>query len=358
MKRFFRFVIQFKLKFLASHILKKFHPKIIAITGSVAKSTTKEAIFYVLREKYHSKIARSIGNLNTEIGSPLAILGFKKNPRGTEWIIIMLKSLWRAFTLKNYPKILILEMAADKPGDIEYLTSFIKPKIAVITAIGPAHLEKFLSIKNVVNEKMNLVRALPQDGVAFLNKNDEILTNKTKTISQKVIWYEGGENLSQNVAILIGKFFKLSDNKINKGLQKIKPIRSRLNLILTKNGSTIIDDTYNANPASVKFAINHLVKIAPKRKIAILGDMLELGEKSKIYHRNIGQFAKNKVDVVIAVGDLAKNFPKANLHYSNTEEAIQKILSDFQFLKDDFILIKGSRRMKMENIVQFLQNKI
>ena len=358
MKKIVLFILQFKLKFLASHILKKFKPQIVAVTGSVAKSTTKEAIFYVLHEKYQNKIARSIGNLNTEIGTPLAILGFAKNPHGLEWISVMFKSLWRAFTLKTYPQILILEMAADKPGDIKYLTSFIKPNVAVITAIGPAHLETFKTLNNIIDEKMNLIRALPKDGTAFLNQGDEILQKEAQKISQKIIWYSGGNILSFDAARKIGEYFKLTEGQIKKGFADFEPIKSRLNLILTKRGSTIIDDTYNANPLSMKFAIDFLANKAPSRKIAILADMLELGKESQCLHYKIGQYARERVDLLIGIGEMAKNFQKSDFYYQDVDCAIKEIFSDIDFQKDDWILLKGSRRMEMEKIVDFLKEKL
>jgi UDP-N-acetylmuramoyl-tripeptide--D-alanyl-D-alanine ligase len=228
----------------------------------------------------------------------------------------------------------------------------------VITTIGPAHLEQFQTMENIIQEKLDLVRALPDDGIAFLNQDDKILKREAEKLSQKIIWYDGGEKLSFNAAFRIGEHFQMSEVEIKKGLQKFEPIGSRMNLILTKRGSTIIDDTYNANPVSVKFAIDYLAKQAQGRKIAILGDMLELGKESANYHRQIGQFARDKADVLIAVGDLVKNFSKTDFYYQNTEDAIEKINSDFKFQNGDWVLIKGSRRMKMEMLVEFLKNKI
>ena len=145
--------LQSYLRFWAKIYLKRAQPKIIAVTGSVGKTSTKEAIFAVLKIKFGPNIGKSAGNLNNETGVPLAILGYQKSPANPwQWLAILLSSPWKSFFKKKY-QLLILELAADKPGDIEYLTSFIKADIACLTSIGPAHLSAFGSLDKIFQEK-------------------------------------------------------------------------------------------------------------------------------------------------------------------------------------------------------------
>ena len=168
-------ILQNYLKFWSQKYLIRTRPKIIAITGSVGKTTTKEAIFAVLLEKFGSNVAKSEGNLNTETGVPLAILGYKKSPKNFyEWLPVLITVPFACFSRVKFD-FLVLEMAADKPGDIRYLTSFVKPYIAVVTAIGPSHLEKFGTIEKIIEEKTSIFWGLPHDGWAVMNIDDENL---------------------------------------------------------------------------------------------------------------------------------------------------------------------------------------
>ncbi len=171
-------ILFLKLKILAKLTLVKYRPKIIAITGSVGKTSTKEAIFSVLES--HFSVRKSSKNFNNEIGTPLTIMGFDRSPGKNLflWFWYFVKAV-KFIIVKNkkYPEILILEMGADKPGDIDYLTSIARPDIAVITAIGPSHLEYFKSIANVVREKGKIVNKLKPGGWAVINSDDDQLSD-------------------------------------------------------------------------------------------------------------------------------------------------------------------------------------
>src|SRR4030042_2181731 len=189
------------LRCWAKRYLKRTKPEIIAVTGSVGKTSTKDAIFCVLKSHFGKEVRKSEGNLNNETGAPVAILGFKKapsyeatNPFG--WIPIIFLAPFKSFLTKKN-KILILELAADKPGDIKYLTSFIHPKVAVLTNIGPAHLAAFGSIEKIIEEKAGLLRALPMDGTAILNIDDE----NVKKISYGGRWQKLTIGVSQDADI-------------------------------------------------------------------------------------------------------------------------------------------------------------
>lgn len=385
------------LKFWASGYLKRTNPQIIAITGSVGKTSTKEAIFEVLKTKYGSKVRKSIGNLNNESGVPMSILGYDTSPTTfLGWLPIILSAPFRSFLFAKVD-FLVLEYAADRPGDIKYLTSFAKPNIAVLTSIGPAHMESFGNIENIIEEKTNLLRSLPTDGWAILNIDDdnvkkvsyggrwqkktygieneadyraknirtEIVEFKPKTyfdvcLPKLTSFNQNTLGLYANVlaslaAISVGKILKINDNDIIKGLQNVHPEKHRLNVIAGKNGSIIIDDCYNANPLSMNAALKVLEELPKKggRKIAVLGDMLEIGSITNEAHIVIGKSAKNIADNVISVGDLAKLY-KANKHFDTADQAGEYLLNESR--KNDIILVKASRKIGLEKVVEFLSS--
>ena len=396
------------LRFWAKGYLARTKPEIIAITGSVGKTSTKEAVFSVLREKFGRDVRKSEGNLNNESGVPVAILGFKhapsyeaKNPLG--WILIMLAAPFKSFFLKKV-KILVLEYAADKPGDIKYLTDLAKPKIAVLTSIGPSHLENFNSLTNIIEEKADLLRALniDKESWAILNLDDDnvkkiayagrfqkktygIDTNADfratditteisgfKALSKFKISFENKKILiRQNIlggvgninaalaAAAIGRIYDLTDTEIKAGLEKVKSEKHRLNIVKGKNGSIIIDDAYNASPSSVKAALNILNKLscqpgslAGGKKIVVLGDMRELGKVSTESHKDIGQYAKEHSDDQVAIGNLAKNYNFKN-YFKNPSKAEDYLLNNIS--EGDIILIKASRAIGLEKLVESLK---
>jgi len=192
------------LRYFASAILKKYKPKIIGITGSVGKTTTKEAVFAVLSP--HFKVRKSEKSYNNELGLPLTIIGAEAGGKSPiRWLGVFLKAIWllinplslslfsrsenRGRKSGGYPEILILEMAADKPGDIKYFLRFVKCDIGVVTAVGPAHLEQFKELDKIVKEKSRVVSELGQNGVAILNFDDENVREMRQTTKAKVITF-------------------------------------------------------------------------------------------------------------------------------------------------------------------------
>jgi len=392
-------LLQFFLRFWAKIYLKRAKPKIIAITGSVGKTSTKEAIFEVLKVKFGAGIRKSEGNLNNETGVPLAILGFQKSPRNFfQWLPIILASKIRALFGKKY-QILVLEMAADKPGDIKYLTSFARPKIAILTSIGPAHLEAFETVEKIIDEKTELLQALPQDGLAVLNIDQEQIKKIAQENSGQTITYaidEEADIMARNItteinnftpltkfqilsekgkfrasiqtlgrtwnvysalaAIAVGLIMEMSIQDLIKGLANIRPQKHRLEVISGKEGSVILDDSYNANPLSMKAALETLKALplppAPARKIAVLGDMLEIGKITNEAHKLLGDYAKEIADEVISVGKLAKMY-ETKIHFNEPEEASDYLLGKIQ--QDDIILVKASRALGLEKIVEALK---
>lgn len=382
------------LRFWAKGYLARTKPEIIAVTGSVGKTSTKEAIFSVLVEKFGSDVQKSSGNLNNETGVPLAILGYKNSPQKFyHWLPIILSFPFKAF-LQPKKKILVLEFAADKPGDIKYLTSFVRPKIAVLTSIGPTHLENFGDLEKIVEEKADLLRALniDKDSWAILNIDDENIRKiayggrfqkktysinmdadfKATNISTEISDFKPKTTFSidfekqkikvnQNIlggvgnilaalsAAAIGRIYQLDGREISRGLEKVNQEKHRLNIVKGKNGSIIIDDSYNASPSSVKAALDILKKLPSKKKIVVLGDMRELGKISIEAHREIGKYAQECSNDQIAIGSLAKNYGFPN-YFKNIKKAEEYLLRKIG--PDDIILIKASRKIGLEKLVE------
>ncbi len=345
------------LKLEAKIVLKRFKPQILAVTGSIAKSSTKEAIFAVLKVKLKNDIGKSYGNLNTKLGLPLAILGFRNNPTFWQWPFVLLRGFFRALTIKKYPKLLILEIAADLPGDFDKILSFIRPKIGIVTRIGPSHLEFFKNVKGVFKEKRKLIEALPKDGVAVLNQDDSLVYQMRNRTKAKIIFYKGDNfNIAHRAAEAVGKIFHIDQKLIQETLQKIKPLPGRMNLLSGIRNSKIIDDSYNSNPLSCRLALDFLAVFEGKRKVAILGDMLELGDFAPKAHQEIVRKANKIADSLILVGENFEKCKKGNLWYPDSGTAAKKVAS--QIKENDVILIKGSRGIKMEKIVERLTSRL
>lgn len=365
MRKKIKKIVQKILKNLAIKLLSRYKPDIIGITGSAGKSSAKEAIYQVLSKskRFEGRVKKSAGNLNTEIGLPLAILGFKKQPNLFTWLFV-LKIAWLRVTfsslnpLKN-TSILILEYSSDKPGDIHYLLSIARPTVAIITAIGPAHTEFFKSIGNVAKEKGQLIQNLPQTGVGIIGRNNPYAENIIKNSKEKIIYFDD-QCLEpyKEIAKIIGNIYKLSSNEIDEALKNFQPLPGRSNVIQGIRNTTIIDDTYNANPLSMKLAFRKLSavndQLSAKRKVIILGDMRELGDLSGKYHAEIYYQAKKIADLLITVGLEFRKIEKTN-NFKNSQEASEYLLNRIK--KDDIILVKGSRAIKMERIVDKLKLK-
>lgn len=394
-------LLQKYLRFWAKIYLGRAKPKIIGVTGSVGKTSTKEAIFEVLKIKFKDEIRKSEGNLNNETGAPLAILGYKSAPSyGSSffgWFPIIISCPFKVFMRKV--KILVLELAADKPGDIAYLTSFIKPNITCITNIGSAHLEAFGTIENIIKEKTVLIRALPAEGTAVLNVDDKELKKISSEISNEQVNYAisgDADVVAKNItteisdfkpltkfqvisedekfraethtlgrvsniysalaAVAVGIIFEMPMEEIVEGLGNVKAEKHRMEVFRGKKNCIIIDDSYNANPLSMKAALDILKDIPNPpnggRKIAVLGGMREIGKITDEAHKLIGAYAKEVADEVVVVGELAKKY-QAEKYFENVPETSNFLLSNIQ--EGDIILIKASRSIGLEKIVEALK---
>lgn len=409
-----RKMLQKILRNLASSVLKKYKPEIIGITGSVGKTSAKEAVFSVLSSKYN--VRKNEGNYNNEIGVPLTILGkasAKKNIFG--WVAIFLHGLKLiCFKDENYPEILILEMAADKKGDINYLTSFIPLKIAIVTAVAPVHTEFFGDIEGVFTEKKDILVNLKESGFAILNADDKNVKRMKEHTRAKVIYYGfkktadircSDEKLSfskdeeENVVVSngfkiiidqneipahlegvvgkqsiyaalagvsVGHIYGINLFEIVESLKKVEFAPGRMRLIPGIKHTILIDDTYNASPRSTIAAIETMKDIPIEKnnkRIVVLGDMLELGIHTEKGHQEVGkEIVLNNIDMFVAVGEKMEEAITTAMSAGMKEEQIFKFghpeeagkFVQEKIKKGDIALIKGSRGMHLEKIVEEL----
>ncbi len=409
MKEFIKKIITWKLGRIAGLYLRRYKPQIIAVTGNVGKTSTKEAIAIVLSR--FKNVRSGKGNLNNELGVPLTILGdwaddyYEAGNALFFWIRVLVVSFFGLFFQRNYPEILVLEYGADKPGDIKRLASKFKPHIGVVTAVGevPVHVEYFSGPEAVAKEKGRLVEALSALDFAVLNFDDLAVLEMRERTKAKVFTYGFGEGAMARVSNLepriedgapVGVNFKMnySDSfvpfrlngslgksqgyaaaaaatvgailgmnlvDISEALSEYQGPKGRLKILKGIKNSTIIDDTYNASPSSTHLALETLRDLSGQRKIAVLGDMLELGKYSIKAHQDAGNVAGSFANLLICVGPKAKfiadsafnQMPKENIYrFETSDEAKLKVKELIQ--EGDLILIKGSQGMRMEKIVE------
>ena len=383
---------------LSRRVLALYQPLVIGITGSVGKTSTKEAIAVVLERRFH--VRKSPMTLNDAIGVPLSVLGIA--PAGTHlakatwqsrWGVVL--GLWRAIWLawgprQIYPKILVLEMGADKPGEIAYLTDLVRPKIAIVTALGdiPVHIEHYPDVSAVAFEKSRILKyAAPPIGISILNADDARVSVMRELTPGQVMMFgysEGAEVRASGVAFFQGLSFTVHYKKQSvrfriPGIIAVHQISSilaavcvglhlgmslvefahafeeyrapekRMTVISGANDTWIIDDTYNASPLSMEAALHALKQYPGKRKIAILGDMKELGKYAAEAHKKIMLLADASADVVITVGELWGSGRTAD-----SSEAVRPLISKL-IQPGDIILVKGSRAMQMEKVVDAIK---
>jgi len=403
-------VLQKILKFFAEKTLKKYQPKVVVITGSIGKTSTKEAIYSVLSGKF--KTRRSIKNYNNEIGVPLTILNCDSGEKSLwKWIRIFIKAIiLNILKDKNYPELLVLEMAADKKGDIKYLMDIIPRKllkVAVLTAITPVHLEFFETVNNIFEEKTTPFSYLGEKELAVINMDNCDSYRVKQKINSKLLTYGLSKDADINIteikhnnsglefkinykdetisselkdaiadyqlypllaSIGVGTYFGLELDEMIGFLKSYKILSKRMQKFEGIKNSIIIDDTYNSSPEALKKAIQALVNISfGQRKIIVLGDMLELGNDSETMHKQAGEIiSKTDIDFLITFGEKAKyifeeaiknNFSEDNAFHFNNKEKIVELLKN-EIKKDDVVLVKGSRGMEMEKIVEkIIDNK-
>lgn len=401
MQKLFKNCILSLLNILAKVRLKRLGLFVIAVTGSAGKTSTKEAVFTILKTRY--KVFRSKKSYNSEFGLPLAILeqtsGFHS---AFKWMKILFSSLIKAFFGGKNMKILILELGVEKPKDMDRLLKIIQPQVAIITNIKPVHLGEgqFQTLEKIFEEKSKLVKNLPEKGIAILNADDPYLLRLKNVLICKKFYYGFSQEADlkiieaqtsahelelklsykdetvqahlplpgafQSYIIAAAVSAALTQGlSLKEAINALKDYRlppGRMNLIAGIQHTNIIDSSYNASPETMKEALE-VLKNSGGRRIAVLGTMNELGKYTEEKHREVGRFIQGRTDVLLTLGDSAgyigdeagKNgFPETAIHHFDdtmaAAEFLRKILQ-----KDDTILVKGSQnKVRLERLVKML----
>ena len=362
------------LQKLASYKRSLYNIPVIAVTGSVGKTSTKDIIYSVVSKKY--KTCKTMGNYNNHLGVPLTILSLRDD------------------------EALVIEMGMNHLGEISLLSKIAKPSISVITNIGTAHIGNLGSRENILKAKMEILDGMIDNKIIINNDNDLLckmgidMNNKYDIytysidnhsdyravnirngvfeskfdidgIDKDVVVNVGGNAYIYNslVAYIVGDMLEIDKDRIKDGISEFKLSSNRLEKKVNSKSVVIIDDTYNANYDSMRSSLELLGRVKDKRKIAIIGDMLELGSYTEELHKNIGDVViDNKIDVLITVGEYSKyivdrvielGFSKDNIYSYDKEEEIDRSLLN-KFDKEDIVLIKGSHGMNLVNVVDRL----
>jgi len=360
------------LKSLATWYRTKFNISVVAVTGSVGKTTTKEIIASVLGIKYN--VLKTEGNLNSEIGAPLTVLN-----------------------LNNSHQIAVVEMGMDHLGQIYNISKIVKPDTAVISNIGVAHIEYLKTRENILKAKTEVFENMDENGVTILNADDDMLV--TVQNDMKKIWYGYSENsdvraieavvdytegvvkarllindseyvikipgLSKHLVyaalsgIAVGLRYNMEVADIIKGIESYRGVKMRMDVKKLNNDILLIDDTYNANPISMKSLIDTVALSDKMTKTVIMGDMYELGEETLNGHKTVILHAiENNITNVLVIGSNMKEAydeldadKKAKVKWYENKEALYKDINKY-LSQNSVIAVKASRGMKFENIVE------
>ena len=363
------------LRDLAAWYKARFDIPFVAVTGSVGKTTAKDMIAAVLGTRF--RVLKTEGNFNNNIGLPLTIL-----------------------RLDRTVQVCVLEMGMDRPGEIDYLADIVRPDVGVITNIGDAHIERLGRRENIFKAKCELLPHIQKDGLLVLNGDDPLLATLRGSTPVKTVFCGQGEGLDYRaqtvggdgeshilcrlttpnmdrqvripalgehmiypalIASAVGEFFGLTADEIQQGLTRFVPTRMRMNILRRDGQIIILDDTYNANPQSMRAAISVLADSHSAWKVAVLGDMLELGPFAPALHTEVGEcLGREKIDCLIAVGEMsayiaqgARDSGVPQVHHCPDKEAAKTLLEQV-IRPDSTILVKASRGMQLEELTAFL----
>ncbi|MBR4099325.1 MAG: UDP-N-acetylmuramoyl-tripeptide--D-alanyl-D-alanine ligase [Clostridium sp.] len=356
---------------LAAWYKKRFSIPFVGVTGSVGKTTAKDMIASVLSTRF--KVLKTEGNFNNNVGLPLTVL-----------------------RLDRSYEICVLEMGMDKFGEIDYLGGLIQPDVGVITNIGDAHIERLGSRENILKAKCELLPHIRPDGLLILNGDDPLLDGLRGTTPVETMFCGKGEGMEYQatltggdgfshihcrmvtphmdrdvkipalgehmiypslIATAIGERFGLTPDEIVEGIHRFVPTRMRMNLLQRGDNIIILDDTYNANPQSMRAAINVLADSNNPWKAAVLGDMLELGPFAPALHVGVGEcLGKAGIDCLLAVGELAVHLAQGArdsgvpvVYHAENKDAAKVILKNI-IRPNGTILVKASRGMRLEEL--------
>ncbi len=401
-------IIAWKLKLIARLTVLKYRPAIVGVTGNVGKTSAKLAIAAVLSADRKTRV--SAKNFNNELGLPLNIIGDFKSSEGLGvWLRALALGVKNLVLTTDYPEVLVLEYGVDRPGDMTYLLGIARPQIGAVTAIGriPVHVEFFQGPEGIAKEKSKLVSFLPATGFALLNADDETVLKMKEQTRAHVVTFgfdpkadmritnfqnrfdpETGEAgisfklkyggsmvpiripgvfgrttaYASAVGAATGLVFGMNLLKISEALSNYRGPAGRLRAVPAIRGGMIVDDTYNSSPHAAREALETLGMLKAKRKIAVLGDMLELGKYTMEAHKEIGKLAAKTADLLVTVGARAKFIAEA----AEGAKMPRKDIAAFESVseagiwlaervkKGDLVLVKGSQGVRMEKIVKEL----
>jgi len=389
---------------VARGIIRKYKPRIVGVTGNVGKTSTRDAVARVLGSKF--RVRSASGNFNNEFGLPLSIIGEWKETGGVWfWMGVLIKGWWMLLVRRPYPEVLVLEYGIDRPGDMEYLLGIAKPDIGVFSALEgvPVHVEFFPDAESLAAEKGKLVASLPTTGFAVLNADNALVLSSGKGIRAHVLDF----GFSEGASVRIRKFGRYFDG-IHGGISFILEHRDaeaevKIDGVLGRSGayvaasaaavglvfgmgleevaeslggyavpagrgrllpgikkSMILDDTYNASPLSMQEALDTTAGLEAKRKVCVLGDMLELGRYTLEAHEDAGRSAAQVCDILVTVGVRGKLIAESAAStgmkrsqiftFQNIREAGMQVQQKIR--KGDLILVKGSQGVRMERVVK------
>lgn len=363
------------LRDLAGYYREKFPIPLIGITGSVGKTTTKDMVAAVLGMKYN--VLKTEGNMNSREGMPLTLL-----------------------RLNSSHEMAVIEMGMSQAGEIDYLSEIAKPDVAVITNVGDAHIENLGSRENILKAKCEIFNHLKPEGMAVLNADDELLSALKGTLAFETVLYGSSRQaeyrakdisvgqssirctavtpqeefemeipaLGQHMiypamtAAAVGARFGLTGEQIAEGILQFEPTKMRMNVLRRGQNITILNDTYNANPQSMRAAIGVLGDSKSAFKMAVLGDMFELGSLAPALHSGVGEYlGKAGIHCLVSVGELSEHMAAAArnagvpmvFHCPDKGAAIPVLKEHVK--PDSTILVKASRGMAMEELVDYLK---
>ncbi len=373
------------LQEIAEYKRKLYNIPVIAVTGSVGKTSTKDIIASIMSQKY--KVLKTEGNMNNHIGLPMTILKLKEH------------------------EAMVVEMGMDHAGEIRVLTNIAHPTMCVISNIGSSHIKTLGSRENILKAKLEILEGTSKESPIAINNDNDLLNNwiKTNNTTHDIITYGidtksdvmakdiecfedksiftleinnkvgaqvasypkveipvGGRHFVYNAlsAICVGLENNIDIEKIIEGIKKVELTKRRMQIVKGKNGVTIINDTYNANYESMKAGLEYLHSVKGNRKIAILGDMLNLGDYETELHGKIGEeVVKSEVSVLITVGEASRNIVKRALELGTIKNKIYECKTNEEAIKfakeelkeGDIVLVKASNAMHFDEIVNNIQ---
>ena len=365
------------LRDLARHYKQKFRIPFVAVTGSVGKTTTKDMVAAVLGERF--KVLKTEGNFNNEVGLPLTLLRLNSNH-----------------------EICVVEMGMNHFGEIEYLSSIVEPDVAVITNLGDSHIENLGSRENILKAKCEIFSHMdPKKGYVILNGDDPLLEPLRASLPFQSVLVGTAEGLDYRAtgvesdgeksvrchvrtprsgfdveipalgnhmlyptltAAAVAEHFGMTGGEIARGVLRFAPTKMRMNILKRGDEITILNDAYNANPQSMRAAVEVLSKSGGDYKIAVLGDMFELGPFAPTLHAGVGAYlGKAGIDCLVAVGELARHIYDAakdamvpQVYWCETKEEAKPILAEL-VKPNSTILVKASRGMAFEELVDDLK---